>query len=398
MKQTWELTAIDTLFFRESRPMEAPGSSELVSLFPPSTRTLAGAIRSHIGESMGVSWKAFHHDENDPVRDAIGYGDDFSEQLQFNGIWVHYQGERLYPAPLNLMVKQNDKQQRTKITQIDFIYIGIPCECDLGEKVHLPCLPERMVGSKPLNNHWLTHAGLQKVLRGETPDRNTDIISRKQLLKEEQRLGIARDNQTRRVKEGMLYQTRHIRFKKDTALSVDVTIKKDDLKAGLIKLGGEGRMASLQLLKQAPVFPTSPTQGLDSCKGIILYLLTPLLLPENTVENLTFLPNFEKKETEQGTVWQGSLNDVSLILVSSIIGKAQREGGWDMAKHAPVPVRDLIPAGSVFYCELKDPSTTTIQQAITALHDTQSGKEQHLGRGHMAVGLWQDAATKGVNT
>ncbi|HIO93510.1 MAG TPA: type III-B CRISPR module-associated protein Cmr3 [Leucothrix mucor] len=393
MKQSWELSAIDTLFFRESRPMEAPGSSELLSLFPPSARTLAGAIRSHIGESMGVNWQDFRKNKDNPVRQLIGYGDDFAEQLQFYGVWVHYKGERLYPAPLNLMVKQDDKQLRTKITQIDFIYIGIPCECDLGKKVHLPCLPERMVGSKSLNNHWLTTAGLQKVLSGKTPDRNDDIISRQQLLKEEHRLGIARDNQTRRVKEGMLYQTRHIRLNKNTALSIDVNIAGDNLKAGLIKLGGEGRMASLQAMEQSPIFPALPSKGLDTCKGIILYLLTPLLLPENSA----FLPDFQKNETEQGTVWQGKINKISLTLVSSIIGKAQREGGWDMAKHEPIAVQSLLPAGSVFYCTVDNHSPQNIQDAMLALHNTNIGKEQHLGRGHLAVGLWHDVATKGAN-
>lgn len=60
-----------------------------------------------------------------------------------------------------------------------------------------------------------------------------------------------------------------------------------------------------------------------------------------------------------------------------------------MAAHQPRAVQSLIPAGSVFYCEIDDADTQT---AINALHNIQIGKDQHLGRGHIAVGLWNETA------
>lgn len=56
---TLRFTALDTLFFRESRPYETIGGSELGSVFPPPPRTVAGAIRTAIGESLDADWKAF---------------------------------------------------------------------------------------------------------------------------------------------------------------------------------------------------------------------------------------------------------------------------------------------------------------------------------------------------
>ena len=58
--KTLRFIAIDTLFFRESRPFETFGGIELASLFPPPPRTVAGAIRSAIGEALGADWPAFH--------------------------------------------------------------------------------------------------------------------------------------------------------------------------------------------------------------------------------------------------------------------------------------------------------------------------------------------------
>lgn len=121
----------------------------------------------------------------------------------------------------------------------------------------------------------------------------------------------------------MLYQTRHIRLKKETSLSIDITDLDESITSGLLKLGGEGRMASICITKSPPAFPAPPTQGIGTCKGIAIYLLTPLLLPENSA----FLPDFKRIEMPEKTVWKGSLNGIQLSLISSIIGKVQREGG-----------------------------------------------------------------------
>ncbi|WP_308874159.1 type III-B CRISPR module-associated Cmr3 family protein [Thiothrix subterranea] len=56
-KATLVFNATDTLFFRESRPMEALGEAQ--SVFPPPVRTLAGAVRTLIGEHFQVQWHEF---------------------------------------------------------------------------------------------------------------------------------------------------------------------------------------------------------------------------------------------------------------------------------------------------------------------------------------------------
>jgi len=396
MKETLEFKAIDTLFFRESRPMEAPGSSELGSIFPPPIRTLAGAIRTSIAESMDVDWNKFSNNEQPEIEAIIGYGEDY-KSLSFQGIWLHHKGERLYPAPLNLIAKRQDSAQkmedRKKIETIDSLFIGSPQECDLGEKVRLACMPENMEGCNPLHNHWLTASGFQKVLTGDEDsiDPEKEIISKDALLDEEHRLGIARDNKKRLVKDGMLYQTRHVRLSSDTSFSVELSGYKNSLGAGITKLGGEGRLAIMQSDSQGISIPEHPQPDVTkskTCEGIILYLLTSMLLPDE----FEFLPGFTKPPIDGNTVWQGTLKGISLNLISSVIGKVQREGGWNIAKHKPIAVKSLIPAGSVFYCEVVD---NDLDAAMKALHDQQIGEEQHLGRGHIATGLWIKNITEG---
>ncbi len=369
---TLNFDAQDTLFFRESRPMESIGGSELSSIFPPPARTLIGSVRSLIGERENVNWGEYaKQKEQHPLSTLIGYADDLGP-LTFKGPWLHKKGERLYPAPLNLM--QNE-------TEIKFLNISAPRHCDLGKAVRLPCLPQGFSHAKPLEDHWLTRAAFEQVLLGNTPPPGK-IFAKKSLVSDEPRLGIALDNQRRTAQEHMLYQTRHIRLH-ETHLALDISGQETPLTAqSITRLGGEGRMASITP-ETTPILPKKP-QSTRATHGIILYLLTPARFSQSTAKNWSPLPSFTQEE-ETNTVWKGHINGISLTLHSAITGKAQREGGWDMIKHQPRAVQSLIPAGSCWYLTVDD---NNINAAIAALHGTHIGHDHSLGRGQILIGLW----------
>lgn len=385
--QTWQFEALDTLFFRESRPMESMGNSELSSLFPPSVRTLTGAVRTTVGEIKGVNWSEFQEDSPHPLKDIIGYGDDLGP-LSFSGVWITHKKQRIYPAPLNLLQKilADDKKQLFRL-EIDNNTV---C-CDLGKKVRLPMIPKNSdaEGSNPLSDTWLTAEQYEKVLQGELPDTDTLIDKKEHLLAEEPRIGIARDNRCRIVKKGLLYQTRHIRLKQDVRLEVDIQGLESDIEFkeyNLTRLGGEGRLASISKVTQSPELKMPDVD--EGMQGIIIHLLTPMASSES--ESDEPLPGFKKvkDETDQ-TIWQGEINKISLVLHTAITGKVLREGGWDMQERAPRAVKSYVPAGSVFYCTFANQMTLDEQQqAIKRLHNSQIGKEKELGRGKIAIGLW----------
>lgn len=375
---TLTFNATDTLFFRESRPMESMG--ELQSVFPPPIRTLAGAVRSLIGESMGVNWRDYENNENHPLREIIG----FSEQLgnlKLQGAWLAWNNERLYPAPLHLL-KKDEALYRLELDKTG-------TWCDLGKKVRLPKLPnDKARGSKPLENTWLTAIGLQAVLNGNLPTKE-QMKTANDLFQRESRLGIARDNARRTVEEGMLYQTQHIRPNANLAIQLDVDgLPKEMPSKAIIRLGGEGRTASMQAQERVNALPSIADN--TKTKGLLLYLLTPL--PTQPIGNVWQpLPSFIREEREQQTVWVGTLNGIELELHGAITGKALREGGWDMAKHQPRPVISLIPAGSVFFCTVKDGNTVAAIKALHNQHIQQIGADlTAYGYGHLAVGIWND--------
>lgn len=377
-KSTLRFSALDTWFFRESRPMEALGGSELVSLFPPPVRTLLGAVRTAIGDANGVNWHKFKDDT--ALQAQIGYGSDNFGALSVRGPWLSLGEQRLFPVPCFLLRQPNTDFARLRI--------GKPMQCHLGQKpVRLPENP----GSgrcKSLEQCWCDRENFEKLLEGKllAP---ADLYQGSQLFQQESRLGIARDPDRRITDDGMLYQTRHLRPAANLAIEVELTHSgQTELHDSLMRLGGEGRLAHVQVTdvigEKAFNEVVKPPIATTETRGLILILLTAARFESQ--ENSDWLPaEFLPGEQHGAQVWKGSINGVDLTLHAAALGKAQREGGWDMAAHKPRPVQSLIPAGSVYYVTVE----SNIQVAIERLHGTQIGEDKVLGRGLLACGLWQ---------
>ena len=382
--------ATDTLFFRESRPMEAMGEAQ--SVFPPPMRTLAGALRTLIGEHFEVKWHEFNQKKGEhPLTAHIGFGESLGN-LRFQGAWLAWgeddKRERLYPAPLHLMKKDDDLFPLELAKETTW--------CDLGRYVRLPKLPDgdKYKGGKPLENTWLTQAGLEAVLAykkpslekpsQEKPNIKTQVYVAKDLFEQESRLGIARDNATRSVQQGLLYQTQHIRPKAELSIELDVSGLPNNMPSNaIVRLGGEGRTASLSMKQADNTFP----QVEINSKKFAIYLLTPLYASPCL--------DFKREQCakQKTTLWKGKLKGIALTLHGAITGKVQRVGGWDAAANKPRPVKSLVPAGSVFFCSVDNGGD--IQSAIDALHNQHIGEFTKYGYGHIAVGVWNDNETQG---
>lgn len=400
-QKTFRIRAFDTLFFKESRPFEAIGGSELTSVFPPPPRTVLGAVRTAIGDAKGVNWASFKNgaDEAKGVREIIGYGDDLGA-LSLGGIWLSIAKEeslkdeptfeRLFPAPLMVLKKTLVDDS----VAFERLQVGKPVQTHMGN-AHLPELPEGKIGFKPLESCWLTLSGLESVLAGSIPSKQ-DIFEEDGLFKKESRLGIARNNQTRMVEEKMLYQSKHIRPQANLAIEFDISGVPDDLiNERVLRLGAEGRLAGMSLVDQTKqeTFPSAPKVTSDTC-GIILTLLAPAYFGEQEWKPSEFeVGKDQNNDTETPVKWRGELLGMKLTLHASVIGKAQREGGWNVAEHKPRSVQSLIPAGSCFYCTVDNGD---IQAAIDALHGQSIGQQTELGRGRVVCALWKESEFTGT--
>lgn len=373
MMKRLKFSALDTLFFREARPMESVGAKPLQGRFPPTARSVSGVIRTLIGEAMGVDWSLFGKKDpsQEKVSAVIGVADSANlGSLKMRGPFPMLNDERLYPAPLHCLSASSGNK-----VEYVFLQPGDPVACDLGN-VYLPELKEALPGAKPLENCWLTQTELQRVLSGKPPK---EVVTQDRLFIAEPRLGIALDKGKRSADEGKLYQTIHARPKPETMIGVEVYGIPEDVKlGGIVRLGGEGRFASVEGGNCAQPIQTESN---SSAKGIVLVLTTTAHFSDSWIP-----PGFTCTQDEQGvSVWQGEISGISLTLRCAVIGKAVREGGWDMQKHASRPAISLIPAGSVFFFSVDNGD---MDSAVVALQGKQIGNETEFGRGELAAGYW----------
>lgn len=400
--QEWVFDAVDSFFFREARQMDNIGGTGVNSIFPPSPYTLAGALRSLIGDSHEIDWLAFRQHQDDFItlnNQQIKLSDFlrtdvFFEQWQLCDVFIQYEGIRLYPLPLFILHKANTADS----TQDKWHYLEMPedlIRCDLGT-VRLPSLPkEAEAGSKPLENAWVTEAIFKKILQQEKLaklEHQKDYFKASDLYDTEERLGIAIDAQRKTVHEGMLYQTQHLRLKEQVKICAITkglqTVLKPNQHQYMVRLGGEGRLAAVDLASfETQPFVEKPLDPAHAAKGLILTLTSAADLG-----NQWMLPHFQETILPSGQkVWQGIINEVELTIEACVLGKVQREGGWQQKGQnhktgQPRPVKTLIPAGSAYYCCVKN---MTLTEAIEKLHGFAIGHDVQLGRGRMAVGLWK---------
>jgi CRISPR-associated protein Cmr3 len=392
----WRFGALDTWFFREARPFDTIGSPELDSHFPPPAPTVAGAIKTLIGRQTGIDWRGFKprgEDGPDDERHSL------LGKLQLCGPFLCRDKEPLFPAPLFLLAKKKKHEagkadgsaaEKKPELLLSRLRIGGPVETDLGI-VRLPELPksgndDADKGYKPLETAWLTTSGLESALNGDLP-KPGDVFQADALFDQESRLGIGRNNKTGTADDSQLYTTRHIRPRDGVGLLVGVAgLPSDVLKPEPIRLGGEGRLALVDSLPGGLALPAKPTP--TDTHGLILILLTPADLDDCwrlPKSGPTFCP---ERDSGEAKYWRVEVNGVRLKVYSAVLGKPRREGGWHLAEGRPRRVDSFVPAGSAWYCTVD--GDTSLPDAIEALHLKQIGDGKRLGRGLLAVGLWQD--------
>ena len=99
----WRLEMVDTWFFREARSHDAVGVGQLYSDFPPPIGTLYGAIRTYLGDCLGVSWDTFAQEQAEHYA-LLGDGERLGA-VQIAAVQLARGDEVLYPAPADLLKK-----------------------------------------------------------------------------------------------------------------------------------------------------------------------------------------------------------------------------------------------------------------------------------------------------
>jgi len=359
------MSAIDTLHFRDSTPFAPTLTSpeHHSGQFPPHPTTVVGALRAMLARARGWRGGPWSPD----IMTVLGDGPKLGN-LRFDGPYLLRDGEPLYPVPAHLLgMNENGSWQPHT-----WLRPGPPVTCDLGEAVRLPepAHPrEQCVPWKPGTGYWLTRSGLEAVLRSELPGKD-EVVAAKDLWSDEHRVGIQRDNRTRTVMEGMLYTSRHVRPRPTIEIGVRISGLPDDWlppaeESLAAPLGGEGRWVEVR-----------SWSGDARCHvrvketSITIVALTPVDAGDELIRPGAVIPELAGAE-----------------VVSACLPRAERVGGWARTggPGRPQPLVDILPAGSVLFCEVKDlePLTATLAAGVPRI-----GRRSEWGFGAVAIGVW----------
>ncbi len=347
--------AVDSLIFRDGRPFNQSddGASRAVSVFPPYPPTLVGAVRAAL-------WQVPLADNWDKAK--LGNGTDWHKDttlgpLSFGPPVLLKGDEPLFPVPLHLV--EGEEQGRKKL---GFLAPGPERDCDLG-RVRLPVVPYALKGIKPIEDRWVTLAGMTEILAGKPPAAD-QLVKTSRLWAVEPRVGVGLDSETRATIKSQLYMASHVRLADDVKLGIEMSGWNDALPEMLRPLAGEHRMAQIAPVQTRWNLPVSTkTQNGRYC----IVLLSPLVLdtqpkPGQPLENLP------------GT------------LVSACLGKPVSIGGWDSKTKppGPIPLRHSIPAGSVFFMQLGETEQPDWAKLVGGI-----GIGNKWGFGQYLIGAWQ---------
>jgi CRISPR-associated protein Cmr3 len=381
-RKTWQFTAADSLFFGSGKPMNAGESAWIDSQFPPTGLTLQGAIRTAVLYCNDADIDAFTkglpclNEHTISLQAEIGDATSMGK-LELTGPFLHDNGELLFPVPLDLMSNALHYRALLKPTTKAI-------SCDLGN-IRLPTIEDKK-GYKVLENRYVKHSDMAKLLNGETDGIKliplyTDNPDEKALADKEPKIGLARDNKTRNSVEGMLFAMAPVRLRKDVSLQLRVQgIEPEHLpqQTFLQKLGGEGKLASISVSNDDITMPAAQITQDGVTVRFKLVFTQPALMPVDG-----WLPEGFKQSAEKDC-WTGQLINCQVTIISACIGKPIKLGGWDLKQHSSKTHHAYIPAGSVYFCEAQAKDIEQIKQ----LHDKKLGDNSQYGFGHVLVGRW----------
>ncbi|MEA1995378.1 MAG: type III-B CRISPR module-associated Cmr3 family protein [Campylobacterota bacterium] len=303
---------MDTLFFRGAEPMNIGEDHSASSIFPPSTQTISGALRTTVLIQNEISFKDYDKNSfnDEKIVETIGK---YNEDAPFTIIGpLFLKNKKLcIPAPYNwYMEKANKKiiEESSKKDEIKKFKIikSAELKTDL-----IKAKTGNIYWAKPekdelisLGGYWIFLEDLYLESDGKY------ILSPEYFVSFEQRTGIALQK-NRAVREGHIYAFNHVRLHNDVDIVFGIDKNLPIKDKGVLKFGAEQRFGQYKQLaeNERPLFRSEGGN-----------FLTLSIMPRSDAANQNVMST----------------------------GKILYIGGWDLAKGFHKPMRGYFPSGSVF--------------------------------------------------
>lgn len=393
-----ELQPLDTLFFRDARPMTAGAGSGGHGANWPLPTVVHEALRASLLRLAG---------EMHSGKDRRGHAGKAIVTEAFRSLHTRgpfpLRGRTLHlPCPADLVETGDGRTTRWELMA--------PAPDDQGNSdLPSPLRPVFAAGrpGKERPPTWIPLDEFVMTLDGRAPK----VIEFEPLFQSEHRVGIGIDSATGSAADGMLYSAEHLRLAPGVSLWMAAELsdvkatenrarKLEELHGGSLQLGGEGRVVR--------VSPSDVALHIAKPKAhrLIKWVLTthavfvggwrPNWIEEQTGRVLLVGGDTTRRPGESRETWRlrvRALSSIDARLVALRNEKPVHFSGWDLAEGAK-PTLTAVPAGSVYYFEAA--SEAEGARLIDALHGrTRSDFLGEKGMGLGFCGTWEPADVAG---
>jgi len=402
---------VDVIHLRGNRLFE--GSGDGVAIMPPWPSLFAGALRSHMLAQSGAV-RAYVCGEGslpEPLRQALGPSHAARSEGRMRVAWAGFEvsidGKRDFcmPAPADLVCFGVTRGPQLLPEHVDRLRPG---SLDHLAEKRLVCagpqrtpalrefpLPRRDASDKPSSGWFLRAKGIAAWQAGECPPPG-DFIHASSLWADDPRLGIAIDRKTRTVRTGLLYTSRAIALRPGVRFCVGLHGVDDSLvpRDGLLRLGGDGRGATIHKTSPPETAATPPWARLPSGKSddFVLWLVTPGAFPGGWR-----LPG---RWEDDGT-WR-PVPGFAARLRSAVVGRYEVVSGWSLAdgRHgAPKPALRIVPAGSVYWFRRQEGSFEALRPLLgEGLGNLEPPSDEGIRPAGDRTSVWRSRAQEGFGS
>ena len=347
------LQPVDTFFFRNHKDFASGENSTATTVFPPRPGTIYGALRSAYIHQVS-DFKIFAAGTDLALKDWMGTTTG-PGRFALRGCLMYVNNQILLPLPLDYQViKGNEEKEELAYPLV--LYRDSILASD-GKEYRLYGVKEEKSSSSAG-----AFVGLNEWIQ--------EIINRKELkirrssyfIESEDKLGIARDWETKTAIEHMVYQTTMSRFKtmesnERSGVVVLCSEAPDFQNVLYLRLGGKNRPWNLQYLKgDFQLFsPTEEEQIIKQIEesGIArLILLSPAVWTEQSAYYLRGKGRFRVNQ------------ELEFPILTEAMGRPTLIGGWDIARNAPKPRMQAVPAGTALYLEVAKEQARKLVMAL----------------------------------
>jgi len=206
----------------------------------------------------------------------------------------------------------------------------------------------------------MTFNELSKYLMGDIPER----INKPYFIERRTGIGLKKEKQT---EEGKIYTAEYIRLDKEWGFILWYEDQNNILpNEGLIRLGGEGKVAVYNKIDDKTLDFSSLIKKLNEEGKFKLYLGTP--------------SSFDEGWQPPSNLIKSIMGVDDLELISALPGKPVYIGGYDFAFNREKPLKRWVNVGAVYYYKFKGEIKTDVQIPIKILDDNIDMRCGFIGR------------------